>query len=120
MPKAKILIIDDEKQFCCLLEEFLSEEGFTVECAYDGQEGIEKAKTFIPDLILLDHRMPTMGGLEAIKIIKQFSTARIYCVSAITDNATIDESFRLGVDEYICKPVDLDDLLTKIQSGLSQ
>ena len=67
----KILIIDDEKEICSLLTEYFTEDGYTVEVAYDGEGGIAKVKSFEPDIIILDHRMPIMDGATVISKVRE-------------------------------------------------
>ena len=118
MESHKVLIIDDEKGFCSLLEEFLSEEGYSVDFAYDGEEGIKKTKTFAPDIILLDYRMPNMDGIQVIKKVREFCSTPIICVSAVASKEVIDECIRFGANRYLFKPIDLDDMLAGIESAL--
>ncbi len=95
-PKAKrILIIDDEKELCSLLMEYFTEDGCSVEVSYDGEDGIAKVKSFGPDIIILDHRMPIMDGATVISKVRKFSATPIICVSAVTNKETIDECLPL-------------------------
>jgi two-component system, NtrC family, response regulator AtoC len=114
----KILIIDDEKEICSLLTEYFTEDGYTVEVAYDGEDGIAKVKTFEPDIIILDHRMPIMDGAAVISKVREFSSTPIICVSAVTNKETIDECLKLGATEYMFKPIDLEELDRAIESAL--
>ena len=98
MGKPKILIVDDEKEFCSLLKEYFSEKGFIVECAYDGAEGIAKVKAFKPDVIVLDHRMPNLDGTDVIKNVRASCSTPILCVSAITNQEVINECMKLGAN----------------------
>jgi two-component system response regulator VicR len=118
MKETKILVIDDEKELCSLLTEYLSEEGYVVAVAYDGEDGIAKTKSFKPDIIILDHRMPVMDGAGVIKKVREFCSTPIVCVSAITNQETIDECLRLGATEYMLKPIDLEQLHLTIKSSL--
>jgi len=120
MNKSKILIIDDEKELCSLLKEFYTEKGYSVDCSHDGQDGIVMVKKFEPDVILLDHRMPVMDGTEVLKKVSEFSSAPIICVSAVTDQKTVDECLNLGAHSYMFKPINLDDLDQAIQSALEK
>ena len=118
MKKLKILIIDDEKELCSLLTEYFTEDGYTVEVAYDGEDGIAKVKTFEPGIIILDHRMPIMGGSQVISKVREFCSIPIICVSGITDQEIIDECLRLGATEYRVKPINLEELDRAIESAL--
>ena len=114
----KILIVDDEKEICSLLTEYFTEDGYTVEVAYDGEGGIAKVKSFEPDIIILDHRMPIMDGAAVISKVREFSSTPIICVSAVTNKETIDECLKLGATEYMFKPIDLEELDRAIESAL--
>jgi len=116
----KILIIDDEKEICSLLAEYFMEDGYTMEMAYDGEDGIAKVKSFEPDIIILDYRMPLMGGAAVIEEVREFSTTPIICVSAITNKETIDECLKLGANEYMFKPIILEDLMAKVQACIDK
>jgi DNA-binding response OmpR family regulator len=116
----KILVIDDEKEFCALLQEFFEDEGYSVEVSYDGEAGLEKARSFEPDIILLDIRMPHMNGIEALKKIKGFFSAPVICVSAITNSETVKECLNNGATAYIFKPIDLDDLKLETEAALKE
>ncbi len=100
------------------MTEYFTEDGYTVEVAYDGQDGIAKVKTFEPDIIILDHRMPIMDGATVISKVRESSSAPIICVSAITNKETIDECLKLGATEYMFKPINLEELDRAIESAL--
>jgi len=116
----RVLIIDDEKEICSLLTECFTEGGYAVEVAYDGEDGIVKAKSFGPDIIILDHRMPTMGGSQVIRMVREFCDTPIICVSAINDQSAIDECLKLGASEYMFKPINLEELERAIESALKE
>ena len=71
MPKNTILIVDDEKDVCEMLERYLKSKGYDISSANDGREALEKVKTFKPQVVLLDIRMPNMSGMECLKNIKR-------------------------------------------------
>ncbi len=70
-PMKKILVVDDEESIRFLYKEELEEEGYIVECATNGEEALRKLPIFKPDLISLDIKMPVMGGIEALKRIRE-------------------------------------------------
>jgi CheY-like chemotaxis protein len=70
-PMKKILVVDDEESIRFLYKEELEEEGYIVECATNGEEALKKLPIFKPDLISLDIKMPVMGGIEALKRIRE-------------------------------------------------
>jgi DNA-binding response OmpR family regulator len=116
----KILLIDDEKELCSLLREFFTEEGYAVECAHDGVEGILKIQSFSPDVIILDHRMPVMDGTTMLKKTMGTCSAPVICISARESKDTLIEYLRLGVEKYLAKPLDLVELHQIITSTLKE
>jgi DNA-binding response OmpR family regulator len=120
MKDQKILIIDDEKELCSLLKEYFSEEGYVVEVSYDGEGGISKVESFEPDVIILDHRMPNIGGFEVIKKVRETRSIPIICVSAVTSQEVVEECLRLGATKYIFKPINLEGLSQSIKSVLKK
>ena len=115
----RILVIDDEKEVCKLLEDFLTKEGFHVTTAFSAREGLEKLRQEKIEVILLDIRMPEMNGIEAIKRIREINkTVGIIMTTAVMDQKVAEEAMKLGASEYIVKPFDLNylknSLLVKI------
>jgi len=115
----KILIVDDEPDIIEILKYNLNNEGYDVKSANNGLKAIEKAKKFIPDIILLDVMMPEMDGIEAcieIKKINSLSNTRIIFLSARGEDFTQIAAFDAGADDYITKPVKPKILIKKISS----
>jgi two-component system, response regulator, stage 0 sporulation protein F len=115
---ATLLIVDDEVELCSLLEYFFRECGYCVEVAYDGEDGIAKAKSTQPDLILLDIRMPVLDGLEALVRIKGWSDAPVIMMTALADMALFDKCLHARAHSYILKPFDLDNLQKVVEDVL--
>jgi len=117
----KILIVDDEEINLDFFEVMLSKLGFTVEKAKDGKEGLEKAKRFFPDIILLDNIMPRMSGWELTRILKsetRYKEIPIIMFSDLDDVKDKVAGFELGVDDYITKPFNFSEVLARIRSLL--
>jgi DNA-binding response OmpR family regulator len=111
---AKILVIDDEPEITDIVETFLETAGYEVESENASQPGIDKAKTFLPDLVLLDIMMPTMDGYEICSELKgSEKTKRIPVVFLTGKDARSDEgrSFKVGGVLYIKKPFSCERLL---------
>ncbi|MEW6008762.1 MAG: response regulator [Candidatus Omnitrophota bacterium] len=105
----KVLIVDDEKDFCDSLKELLSQEGYEAICAYSGQEALEKIKGEHPQLILLDILMPEMDGIQTLKEIKSIDKGAIVIViSAVREKFAQERMLHLGAVSYMFKPLDLD------------
>ena len=112
----KILVVDDEKAICEILEEFLSLFGHSVTSANSGADAIEVVRRASPDVVFLDIRMPGMSGLDVLKEIKALdSSVRVIMISAFGDEETESMARELGADGYIQKPVDLPDLLVLLK-----
>jgi len=106
MPKEKILIIDDEKDLVKLVKEILELENFQVSNAYDGEEGLRKAISEIPDLILLDIKMPGLNGfqvLERLKMDKTISHIPVVMLTTSILRQDRDKAFDLGAVDYVIK-----------------
>jgi CheY-like chemotaxis protein len=119
--RKKILVIDDEYINLEFFEVMLSKLGFVVEKAEDGKEGLEKVKSFLPDLILLDNIMPKMSGWELTKLLKgnpKYREIPIIMLSALDDVKDKVEGFEMGVDDYITKPFNFSEVLARIKAVL--
>ena len=117
----KMLVVDDESEICEFLKAFFEERDFSVETAYSGQEALDAVAKAKPDIILLDIHMPGMDGLDTLKKIKEKDASmRVIMVTAIETNDKIDESMRLGADNYITKPLSLEYLEREVQDKISQ
>ena len=121
MPQQKILIVDDEKQLTELISEALDiHGGYSVEKAYNGEEGLEKYKVFSPDLVVMDIDMPVMDGYESSAKIKSYDPgARILVLTGNpSDNRairTVKEGIALTL---LKKPITLTDLNRTILESL--
>jgi len=119
--RKKILIVDDNNTNISLLLSLLEPLDFIVEIAENGKVAINKLYNFIPDLVLLDYRMPVMDGLEFIHNIKkesQFNNIKIIGVSATVHQQELKKQFHDLCDDFLPKPIDTDLLFSKIQKQL--
>lgn len=120
----KVLIIDDEESFCCVVKDFLDDIGrFEVRTLTDPRQTLHIIKEFEPDIILLDLRMPHMGGFEVCQLLNDDEKARhvpIIITTALTDEGDVKEAFRLGVSAYLTKPIELKKLLGEIDDILNE
>jgi DNA-binding response OmpR family regulator len=117
--KKRILIIEDDKTIAKLLKDNMEMEGFTVQWAETGRDGLNAAKTFVPDLVLLDLSLPDQDGLD---ICRRFAAAKDSVpVIVITARGQKEDRVRgltLGADDYVVKPFALDELLARINAVL--
>jgi len=118
---SKILIIDDEIDILEILNYNLKKEGFEVEIAENGLQGIEKAHLFKPDLILLDVMMPQMDGIEVCETIRstpELSSTLICFLTARSEDYSQIAGLDAGADDYISKPVKPKVLVSRINALL--
>jgi len=109
--KAKILVVDDQTGVRRLLFEVFNEEGYEVEIAVNGQEALDKIKTVMPDLILLDMKMPGMNGLETLHEMKKTNDSiPVIMMTAYGELEIVAEATKLGIKEYVTKPFDINEL----------
>jgi DNA-binding response OmpR family regulator len=102
----KILIVEDEILLSDLLKMNLKEAGFEVETAYDGKEGLEKAKSFLPDLILLDLIMPVLDGYQVLQEMQKdpvLEKIPVIVLSNLGQEEEIAKAKRLGAKDFIIK-----------------
>ncbi len=116
----KLLVVDDEKEFCALLDDLFEDQGYLVEVAYDGEEAVDKAKIFKPDLVLMDIRMPNMDGFAALKSIKECCAAPVIMVTALGDIEIFQKCIELGAHSYVLKPLDVDKLMNLVEETLRE
>ena len=118
-----ILVVDDDTDILALLEMSLTSDGFNVITASNGMEGLERAKTDLPDLILLDVMMPYMDGLQVIEKLKSDSDTSSIPVMWITAKSQTEDKLKgleTGGDDYITKPFDLREVSARINAVLGR
>lgn len=116
--KRRILIADDDEPTRRTLAEYLEQEGFQVHMAADGKQALEAAWNFLPDLILLDVKMPEIDGLEVARRLHAKSNVPIIMLSALSDDIDRVAGLSAGSDDYVTKPVRPRELLLRIQGLL--
>lgn len=115
----KVLVVDDEEAILELLKYNLEKEGYTVKTALDGIKGVEKAKKFIPDLILLDIMMPMQDGVETcrqLREVPELANAFIIFLTARSEEYSEIAAFDVGADDYITKPIKPRALMSRISA----
>ncbi len=115
------MIAEDDKLFARTLEDFLSEEGFSITLSHSGTEAQDLCYEQHFDLLLLDINMPGLNGLQLLEALREGenSTPAIYLTS-YRDKETLIEGFARGADDFLKKPVDLDELLMRIHALLKR
>jgi DNA-binding response OmpR family regulator len=114
----KILLIDDEPMMDRMLAETFCKPDFEFMSARDGREGLGAFYDFRPDIVLLDIMMPGMSGWEVCQHIREFSTVPIIMLTDIGQTADKVRGLEIGADDYITKPVDLDEIRARVAALL--
>ena len=120
---AKLLLVEDNEMIRDVLTQRLLRKGYEITIAVDGIEGVQKAKSDNPDLILIDMSLPNIDGWEATRLIKGSQETRNIPVIALTSHAMAgdrERSMKAGCDDYDTKPIDFYRLLTKIEMLLNR
>lgn len=124
--KKRILVVDDEPDFASIVQGNLEKEGFEVDVAYNGVEGIEKVKANAPDAIVLDVMMPEKDGYEVCKELKaeeQFADIPIILLTAVASHVTSTryshaDGMSTEADDYIAKPASAEDITASVKGLL--
>ena len=125
--KKRILVVDDEPDFALLVQGNLQKEGFDVDVAYNGVEGLEKIKQNPPDAIVLDVMMPEKDGYEVCAELKKddrFADIAILMLTAVADHVTSTryshfDGMSMEADDYLPKPASAEEITDSIKSLLN-
>ena len=112
----RVLVVDDEKRIVKGIRFSLEQEGMEVDCAYDGEEALEKAKTGDYDMILLDIMLPKLTGLEVCQQIREFSSVPIIMLTAKGEDMDKILGLEYGADDYITKPFNILEVKARIKA----
>lgn len=121
MPRETILIVEDEQSLVDVLTYNLTREGYEVEVALDGRDGLQRARSLLPDLVVLDLMLPLIDGLEVCRRLRVDTTTqhiRILILTARTDEIDEIVGFHMGADDYVVKPFKLRPLIQRIKALL--
>ena len=124
--KKKVLVVDDEPDFAAIVQENLEKEGFAVEVAYDGVEGIEKVHANPPDAIVLDVMMPEKDGYKVcaeLKADERYSGIPIILLTAVASHVTSTryshaDGMSTEADDYLAKPASAEQITKSIKELL--
>ena len=125
--KKRILVVDDEPDFALLVQGNLEKEGFDVDVAYNGVEGLEKIKQNPPDAIVLDVMMPEKDGYEVCAELKKddrFADIAILMLTAVADHVTSTryshfDGMSMEADDYLPKPASAEEITDSLRSLLN-
>jgi len=117
--KSVILLVDDQDTIRFFLEKTLKQEGYEAVTARTGAEAVARAREVVPDLVLLDLKLPDMDGLEVLRRIKEiFPEIGVVMITAFGDVETAVTAMKNGAYDFVSKPINLDQLLMVIRKGL--
>lgn len=118
----RVLIVEDDPALIELLRFLLEQEGLEVEVAHDGLEALDKMEVWMPDLVLLDLRLPKLEGMDVLWEMRQnpkLSNTPVVIISVDSSPQTMLQGWRLGVDSYFIKPFDPEELIRVVRRILS-
>jgi len=118
MARRKILVVDDEPKVCDLIKAYLEKDGYEVILAGDGKSAVEKARSYKPDLIVLDLNLPVMDGMEVFRTVKAISDIPVIMVTARDDEVDKIVGLQLGADDYVTKPFSPRELAARVAAVL--
>ena len=116
-PNHNILVVDDEQQITRVLKTTLSSQGYAVRTAADGEEALHQLKTWAPELLITDLRMPNMDGLELCRRVRKESRIPIIVLSVKGEEAIKIEALDAGADDYVTKPFSVNELLARVRAA---
>jgi DNA-binding response OmpR family regulator len=114
----RILVVDDEERMVRFIRLNLEHDGFRVITAYNGMQAINKVRSDLPDLILLDVMMPDMDGFEVLKIIRESNSVPVIMLTAKGDEDDRVRGLELGADDYVTKPFSPRELVGRVKAVL--
>jgi two-component system KDP operon response regulator KdpE len=116
--KTNILVVDDEPQITRVLKTALSSRGYAIRTASDGDDALQVMKSWAPDLVITDLRMPNMDGVELCRHLRAKSGIPILVLSVRNEERIKIEALDAGADDYITKPFSIDELLARVRAAL--
>ena len=115
---AKVLVVDDEKMIVKGLRFSLLQDGYEVDCAYDGEEAVAMISGHRYDIVLLDVMLPKLSGFEVLQQVREFSDVPIIMLTAKGEDMDKIMGLEYGADDYITKPFHMEELLARVNIQL--
>lgn len=121
MSQTNVLLVDDEVEFASALAERLQLRNYNVKTAHNALEALAVIHSQVPDVIILDLKIPGMDGIETLKTIKKIDPSiEVIMLTGHGDVQSVAEGMKSGVFEYIMKPVDIGELTVKIDKAMKK
>lgn len=114
----KVLLVDDDVELVEMLKDYLEQEGFDADAAYDGESGVAKALSLSPAIVVLDSMMPRLSGVEVLRRIRQSSAVPVLMLTARGNDIDRIVGLELGADDYVAKPCSARELVARIRAIL--
>ncbi len=116
--RALVLVVDDEPRMTRFIRMNLELEGYRVIEAHNGMEALEKARTDLPDLVILDVMMPEMDGFETLELLRETSNVPVIMLTVRADEEDKVRGLELGADDYVTKPFGARELTSRVKAVL--
>jgi DNA-binding response OmpR family regulator len=115
----RVLVVEDDRSIAGFVEPELERLGFRVRCAYDGPSGLNEAREFRPEIVVLDIMLPGLDGVGVLKEIRSRGS-KVPVIMLTARDATLDKvhSLDLGADDYVTKPFEMEELLARMRALL--
>ncbi len=118
MRQGRVLVVDDDPRVAKYLQSAFRGTGFETLSAADGVEALNTIEKEMPDIVILDIRMPKLDGLQVCRRLREWSQVPIIMLSGTTEGEEKIKCFEAGADDYICKPFDLKELMARVAAVL--
>ena len=118
----KILLLEDDLILQEIIEEYLVEQGYKVDCFFNGEEALDTILSKKYDMLLLDVNVPEINGFEIVEYVKKElkKTTPVIFITSLTEAKNLEKAFEIGANDYLKKPFDLDELKIRIEHHLSK
>ena len=113
-----ILLVDDDRELCAMLAEYLQGEGFSVIALHDGQAGVDAVRSSPPAAVVMDITMPRLDGFEALRQMRRFSNVPVVMLTARGDELDRIVGLEIGADDYLPKPFNPRELTARLRAVL--
>ncbi len=113
-----LLLIDDDAELCGMMKEFFAEAGYSLDCAFDGRDGLTRALKSSYDLIVLDVMLPMVDGFTVLHQLRKRTSVPVIMLTARVHRRDRIQGLESGADDYLPKPFDPDELLARIRAVL--